>query len=117
MTVEMVINVTSSRYLHWESHLVHFFGFEIGSSNGMSDGNGNFKLEGSPLGEQSFGSEARTKVGYFVGSSYRKVSYYVDTSVDHGDGSFEGSPLGDALDTGYITEGGSSDGSSYVGVY
>ena len=51
MTVEMLINVTSSRYLHWESHLVHFFGFEIGSSNGMSDGNGNFKLEGSPLGE------------------------------------------------------------------
>ena len=38
-----------------------------------------------------------------------ELGYYVRISKDHGDGNHEGSPLGDVLETGFISEGGSSD--------
>ena len=41
-----------------------------------------------------------------------EVCYYVGRSIDIGDGKYEGSPQVDAFGPGYITEGGSYDGSS-----
>ena len=50
----------------------------------MSGGNGDDKIDGSPLGEKLFGSEYRTKVGVSIHRSYGKIGSSVGSYVEIG---------------------------------
>ena len=102
--------------------LVAYDGDEIGSSNGISYGNGDRKIGGCTLVEQSFVSAAITQVGSSVvslegrvvssiGISYVKVVYSVGSSLVDLYGKLEDSPLGEQL---FGSESGTEVGSSSV---